>query len=343
MKRLLNIILWGLVLSLTACEIPFDIKQEGESRIYVQGVADNGLVTVSTLYATPIGGDSKTTLSGVKIDFSVNGKEVELHGSPIPLEEGDQLLVEVSADGFETVRGSTIVPPRPKITDLSWERIQVDTIDATEIRMILDHAPLDDEYYGIQILRRDDVFYAGGDVETFLTYPTPGYILTAAESGNFDLADFIQINYNGRYLGGPDYQPITLLTKKQFDGALYKFYLNSFDASILDQIRNSMPGGDTGMVGGDIVSGEVGPGSGPGTIPGDIRIPLGVETQYSFTFYRLSPEFYFYAKALFQSNFDFLANMGLIPANFTWSNVHGGLGFVGAVTSTTMGPYQFEN
>lgn len=340
MKRLFYIFLWGLML--TACEIPFEIKQEGESRIYVQGVADNGLVTISSLYATPIG-EEQGRLSGLKTVFSVNGKEVELHGSPIPLEEGDELYVEVSADGLETASGTTIVPPRPQITDLSWERIQVDTIDATEIRMTLDHAPLEDEYYAIQILRRDDVFYAGGDVETFVSYPTPGYILTAAESGSFDLADFIQVNYNGRYLGGPDYQPISLLTKKQFDGALYKFYLNSFDASILEQIRNSMPGGDTGMIGGDIVSGEVGPGSGPGTIPGDIRIPIRVETQYSFTFYRLSPEFYFYAKALFQSNFDFLANMGLIPANFTWSNVHGGLGFVGAVTSTTLGPYQFEN
>jgi len=328
---------------LTACEIPFEIKQEGEPRIFLQGVADNGLVTVSALYATPIGGE-QGTLSGLKTVFSVNGKEVELHGSPIPLEEGDQLLLEVSADGFEPVSGSTIVPPRPVITDISWERVQVDTIDATEIRMILDHAPAEDEYYGIQILRRDDIMFAGGDVETVLTNLTPGYILTAAESGSFDLADFIQVNYNGRYLGGPDYQPITLITNKQFDGALYKFYLNSFDASILDSIRDSMPGGNTGMAGGDIVSGDVGPGSGPGTIvPGDVRIPLGVETQYSFTFFRLSPEFYLYAKALFQSNFDFLANMGLIPANFTWSNVHGGLGFVGAVTSTTRGPYKFEN
>ena len=61
---------------------------------------------------------------------------------------------------------------------------------------------------------------------------------------------------------------------------------------------------------------------------------------YVFTFSQLSREFYQFAKALYQSNFDFLSNMGFTPANFTWSNVDGGLGFVGALNSVTLGPIE---
>ena len=69
---------------------------------------------------------------------------------------------------------------------------------------------------------------------------------------------------------------------------------------------------------------------------------METHTEYTFTFCRLSEEFFLFAKALFQSNFDFLSNMGLIPANFTWSNVKGGLGVVGAVSSVTLGPYCYD-
>ena len=68
---------------------------------------------------------------------------------------------------------------------------------------------------------------------TFVYPLTPGYILTAAESVGFDLADFVQVNFNGYYLGCQEYIPLTLIDRKQFDGPTYRFYLNSFDASIL--------------------------------------------------------------------------------------------------------------
>ena len=70
-------------------------------------------------------------------------------------------------------------------------------------------------------------------------------------------------------------------------------------------------------------------------------IPIGRRTIIHILLSRLSPEFYFFAKALYQSNFDFLANMGLVPANFTWSNVEGGMGFVGAISTVTLDPIDF--
>ena len=72
------------------------------------------------------------------------------------------------------------------------------------------------------------------------------------------------------------------------------------------------------------------------------RIPVAIKTIYTFTLSRLSTEFFLYAKALYQSNFDFLSNMGLTPANFTYTNVSGGLGMVGAMSSDSVGPVQID-
>lgn len=322
MKKFLSI--FACLLLAASCEIPFELDQVGDTKIYVQGIVNNGEVFVTAQLAQPITG---------KVQADV----------PMEIEkswDGDEFSLRVRTSGVAPASGRTTVPPPVEIRDMTWQRVQVDTIDAVDVRLTLDHAPGEGEYYGIQILQHYEVIYKDGSTEEMDIYGTPGYILTASESVSFDLEDFMQVNFDGRYLGGADYMPLTLITQKQFEGNVYRFYLDSFDTSILDGIRERMPEGDTGVVGGGIVSGQVGPGSGgQGFDPG--KIPVAMKTTYTFTFYRLSREFFLYAKAMFQSNFDFLANMGLIPANFTWSNVEGGLGFVGAVNSTTLGPFEF--
>lgn len=47
----------------------------------------------------------------------------------------------------------------------------------------------------------------------------------------------------------------------------------------------------------------------------------------------VSEEFYRYSLAQYRSRTDFLALMGLAPAQFAWSNVNGGFGFCGAVSN----------
>jgi len=316
--------LFTCLLLAVSCEIPFELDQTGEAKIYVQGIVNNGEVFVTAQLAQPVTGKIQAD-APMEIDQTW---------------DGDAFSLRVRTAGVAPVSGRTTVPPPVEIRDMAWQRVQVDTIDAVDIRFTLDHAPGEGEYYGIQILQHYEITYQDGSSEEMDVYGTPGYILTASESVSFDLEDFMQVNFDGRYLGGVDYMPLTLITQKQFEGKEYQFYLDSFDASILDGIRGRMPDGDTGMAGGGIISGGVGPGSGgQGFDPG--KIPVDMKISYTFTFYRLSREFFLYAKAMFQSNFDFLANMGLIPANFTWSNVEGGLGFVGAVNAVTLGPFEF--
>ena len=245
-------------------------------------------------------------------------------------------------DRSHSATGTTTLIPSPEVQDFSYEPVKVGEVDATEVRITLDHAPGEDEYYGIQIHASTHLQYLDGSDSTYFSYHTPGYVLTAADTGSFDLEDFIQVNYNWDILGTTnDYRPLTLVTRKQFEGATYKFYIDSFDSGILDSIRENMPDGETGMAGGGIVSGDVG-----SQLPGEMdlsRVPVHSTAHYFITFYRLSQEAYLYTKTLYQSNFDFLSNMGLTPANFSWTNVQNGLGFVGCIRpGRGLGPVVIE-
>lgn len=341
MKRLLHIALCALLLALPSCEIPFEVTSASGERFYAQCIADTDGVGVFVRSAAPVNGKAGTQKTP-SISVEVNGEPLLMENNDIRwhgdrrLKEGDRISFHIEADGMEPADGSTTLPSRPVILNCSWKKVQVDTIEATQVFLTLDQAPSDDAFFGIRI---EQTTHVEGSNEWSIHYITPGYILSAAESGSFDLSDFVQVNYDGYMVGSPIYRPLTLLTKKHFDGAVYRFYLNSFDTSILDGIRGNMPSGDTGVAGGGITSGDVGSeGTNPGTLPTDVKVDI----TYTFTLYRLSQEFYYYAKALYQSNFDFLANMGLIPANFTWSNLDGGLGFVGALQGAAAGPFRLD-
>ena len=346
MKRFLHIA--ALLLLVVSCEIPFDLDQAGEPKIYVQAIVKGAHVHIVPLVANSVTG-APVADAPMEIRVELNGASLPVHpedsisyaASSRLLREGDEISVTVRSGSLAPVTGSTHFPPALVVEDFSWERVQVDTIDAVQVAIKLDHEPGEGEYYGIRILQQDYMIFPSVVQKAFYRYITPGYVLTADEIGGFDLEDFVQVNYDDHYLGGRDYQPLTLVTRKQFDGDTYRFYLNSFDASILNGIREGMPGGNTGVAGGGIISGDIHPSEGGTGTEGFPDAPIGCRTIFHITLYRLSPEFYFFAKALYQSNFDFLANMGLIPANFTWSNVEGGMGFVGAISSYSPDPIDF--
>ncbi len=342
MKRFLHIISLGSLLAMSACEIPFEIEQEGQPKIYVQAIADQGMgaIAIKPRYASPIGEQPREELN-YEATLEINGESVPLvGGGPNPflcrptLSEGDEITVKITADGLPAAEGRTTMVPTPVITNMTWEEVQADTILATRVHLTLQHAPQEGEHYAIQIMVHTTIKYLYGDTTEYISYAVPGYALSAAESGRLNLDDFLQVNYTqGSTLGGEDYRPLTLLEMKHFKGNEYVFYLNSYDQYLLEALRQSMPEGDTGMAGGGIISGNTGGQLPGGDYPIDpSRIPISTKTAYTFYFYRLSPEFYYYAKALYQSNFDFLSNMGLTPANFTYSNVSGGLGFVGSAS-----------
>lgn len=349
MKRILPI-LFALLVAVS-CEIPFEIRQEGEPKIYMQACMSELYVTVSYRIVTPVNHSSSLRLGGETIEATLNGNPMLVSGpyywddgktSAYAILEGtdhsffspgDIVTVSLRSDGVDPVSASVEYLPEIKVASFDYEDIAVEDTVATEVRLTLAKAPTEEDFFGVMIEAEHTITYMSGENDIYTVNLTPGYILTAAESVSFDLEDFMQVNFNGRELGERGtYRPLTLVSKKQFDGATYKFYLNSFDTGILDGIRENMPDDNSGMAGGGIISGDVGsqfPGEGSEWNPD--KIPIGHTTAYSIYFYQLSREAFLFAKALYQSNFDFLSNMGLTPANFTWSNVEGGLGYAGYV------------
>lgn len=334
-----------MLLLAASCEIPFQLEQDGEPKIYMQAIVKRGHVHIVPMVANPVTG-APVADAPMDIQVELNGEPLQVHAqdsisysaSHRLLEEGDEVKVTVRSGSLAPVSGTTTFPPVLAVEDVSWERVQVDTIDAIQVHIKLDHEPGEQEYYGVCIHCWDLMIRPDNTETHYESYLTPGYILTVSDIGRLDLADFVQVNYNDYFLGGREYQPLTLVTNKQFDGDTYSFYLNSFDASILNRIRDGMPGGNTGVAGGGIVSGEIKPSQGGAAQGGSEVAPIAHRSIYHISLSRLSPEFYFFARAMYQSNFDFLANMGLIPANFTWSNVDGGMGFVGAISTYSLDP-----
>ena len=48
--------------------------------------------------------------------------------------------------------------------------------------------------------------------------------------------------------------------------------------------------------------------------------------------YRLSEELYNYCKAQYLGTFNILSNFGVTPPNFTYTNIHDGIGIVGGIS-----------
>lgn len=352
MKRTLHILFLGTLLSLAACEGSFEIEQGGAYKIYVQAIANSSFVYITPHLATPVGAEQKE--AAFTVEARVNGEPLHIQkiereeGLPYylampssvlnPFQEGDEIKIKVSCPDAKEVSGSTSVYSGNPIIGAEIENYLMFKDAQNErygkkVKLILDRAPEAGEHYALKITMVSELYYSDGRTSTQIYHRAPGYLTSQLELTQFDFEDYMRFNFDETYLGGSgEYQPLTLLPDHRFDGNTYTFYLGGWDEELIRDITNNTPRGDGNIAGGDIASGNV--GSGKEENPGKEAPPSGsivaaLLGSYLFTLYRISDEFYYFSKALYQSNFDFLSNMGLTPANFTYSNVDGGLGFVG--------------
>ena len=172
MKKFLHIA--ALLLLAVSCEIPFDLDQAGEPRIYMQAIAKGAHVRIVPLVANPVTG-ARVADAPMDIRVELNGEPLSVHpedsisyaASYWPIEEGDEISVTVRSGSLAPVTGVTRFPPSVVVEDFSWERVQVDTIKAVEVSVRLDHEPGEEEYYGIRIHRQDHLLLPD---HTYLSY-----------------------------------------------------------------------------------------------------------------------------------------------------------------------------
>ena len=370
-KRLLLTVCAALAAS---CEIQFELDKVSEPAFYVQYIADAGQTNgLMVSYAEPAFGtlskeryqfspdDVTVTIGGKRVKVvedaessSWNSHILTLSVAPSP---GDEVEVRVVGRGVPDVVGTTVIPQVPVIKSITIERPENDTTNVYRVSIKLDRNVTDGERYGLKAVRSLTYVWLKGkgtpenpesvklDTTVSRSFFMPGQIATTADLNSLDLDSYASIAYEDGFLeaGLFDGEVMTLITEKQFTGDTYSFYVNaidSFSAGSYD-IGFDM-GTDLGLD--EYPSGETEDPEDPED-PGDEEVidpddpdfwtVIYEKEEYIFVLYRLSPEFYNYAKAQYLCNFNMLSNFGVTPPNFTYSNIKGGLGVVGGIAGVS--------
>lgn len=372
MKQFICIIVFGLLAC--ACQIPFSIDNISEPRFFVELIpaAGEDATTMKIAYAIPAYGEKPAEfykLDTNDINLEINGKRVAAEnlewenrgeswktGLPCRFAAEDRVSVTVSGNKVPTASASTVIPEPPVISSVDISKIEEkkEEEDSYGRRVVvkLDRDVVDGEYYGIEILLQEEMYFARLtmgmpptvliDTIKYENYISPGQIASMSDINNMDLDAFASVSYRyGGLLSEGDfymldeimfsaYRPMSLLGARQFDGNSYSFYINA-DFSIGDML-GGMDFGDEDYIEPqqEFADGEKLPDD--PEEPTEFMFPLGSKTWYQIEVFRLSDELYNYCKAQYLKDYNILSNFGVTPPNFTYSNVSGGLGIVGGIS-----------
>lgn len=364
MKKYVHILLL-LALAAVSCEIPFKLDDVSEPAIYVQYLPCSGAQNgIKIGYASPAFGkadmsrrpfnvsDVTVTVDGVKAAVEeINSEEawnmhtLSLTGLP-ELKPGSEVALSVKGNGVPDVHSSTVIPRKPVLKSVELIEETVDTNSVLRVVVKLDKPVEEGEYYGIKAyvrsttvtLQGKSMFDCQTDTTVIVSSFTPGKIASYADLNSLDLDNYTSVGYQNGFLdtGLFSGSAMTLLSQRQFDGDTYTFYANSFDSFDAFEGMFDLNGGEIPQTPPDFEwpEGEEGEGEegGEEEEPPTFYMVLSFDHEYRVEIYRLTEEFYNYAKAQYLSTFNMLSNFGVTPPNFTYSNISGGLGIVAGLS-----------
>ncbi len=357
MKKYVHILLL-LALAAVSCEIPFKLDDVSEPAIYVQYLPCSGAQNgIKIGYASPAFGkadmskrpfnvsDVTVTVDGVKAAVEeINSEEawnmhtLSLTGLP-ELKPGSEVALSVKGNGVPDVHSSTVIPQKPVLKSVELIQEMVDTNSVLRVVVKLDKPVEEGEYYGIKAYVRSTTVTLQGrsildcrtDTTVIVSSFTPGKIASYADLNSLDLDNYTSVGYQNGFLdtGLFSGSAMTLLSQRQFDGDTYTFYANSFDSFDAFEGMFDLNGGEIPQTPPDFEwpEGEEGEEE-----PPTFYMVLSFDHEYRVEIYRLTDEFYNYAKAQYLSTFNMLSNFGVTPPNFTYSNISGGLGIVAGLS-----------
>lgn len=387
----------ALLLAAVSCEIPFELDNISEPKLYVQYLPSEGTPRMKLGYAEPAFGKLSTArykFNTSDITVLVNGKAVSVKllenrdedpgGNTVfavpevagGLKPGDKVEVKLKGDNVPEAYAYTVIPDKPTVSSVDLKRVTRDSSDATQITVHLSKAVEEGEYFGLKTAVRTTTISGYMSEETYellnsmglgnlalltgltnipgmpelpiqydttvmLAYTTAGQIASTADINKLDLDGFMSVNYkdgmveSGMFSG----EPMMLLTDKMFDGSTYSFYINSIDSFSwadfdidfdIDGIDDSYVTNTDEMP--DFPDDYEDPGEGEDE-PYYIYFIVSESQEVQMEVFRLSEELFNYCKAQYLMNFNMLSNFGLSPPNFTYTNVSGGVGIVGGISS----------
>lgn len=367
--RLIPLIL--LLACQVACKFDFEVHNNAPGGLYVQAVASDEKLSVRFKYVGALGAsdkDLKLEERWTSVKVSADGVPLVAAAAKYPKPEdltffsvdfdsqtyqslpvGTKLEVSVELDGMESVNGRTAKVGRAALSDLVIRREMMVQMEMATYELSLDTETTDPtlEYVGITL------YQVQGDSLTWLK-PT----LAVNTDPNIEMA---QVQYSEAMQMLLDDYPqarealpftMTIVPMGAFKNGKLPLTVMSWKGG-----RPGGPtGGSTGNQPGGYGEGQPGaggmllqPGRSTGNQPGgsgeggtgtggDSQEPEPIVTHVKV--FGVSPEFYRYSLARYKSQSDFLAMMGLAPAQFAWSNISGGFGVCGAVSSSVH--YEFS-
>lgn len=313
MKRALLII--SAIMLLASCEFDFDVRNDSKPGLYVACVASRDTVSVRVDYASPLGVNANDIPKVHPTDMEVlqDGKALELvlERDGVYFFEADdaagaEISVKLATESFGSVSGRTKVPS----ADITFEKFELEQIDMMGVKMNnftlqLENQPQEGEYVGIFLTEQTHKEDQEQDQDDMVRYLRP--MMGTSTNPQVELA---QVDFRAPYMISTgivergDAQHFTIIPAQAFVKGRYT--LTVMDMSALRPGRPDDKDDDSGST-------EAAP------------------VRYGLDVYSVSEEFYRYSLALYKSKSDFLAQMGLAPAQFAWSNMDRGYGFCGAV------------
>lgn len=354
------------LIALASCEIHFELDKASDPVMYVQYLPSSEIdAKIMVAYAEPAFdkpaaqahpfnvSDVTVTVNGAAAVVTEDAEQgswnrhilhVKAHSAIKP---GDEIKVEVSGKDVPTASASTVVPERPQIKSITFTKDEKDSTDVWKVVMKLGKPVQEGEYYGIKAVKYSEWYTAYGEdmfhyqIDTIANteYFNPGQLADFADLNSLDLDNYASISYQDGFMRSELFmgEGMTLLTSRQIEGDTYTFYVNAVDSFVWSEFDFDF---DLPDMGDDYDY----PLPDEPDIPDDTEeeepeepepefwMYLGEKSQFRFEIYRLSEEFYNYAKAQYLSTFNMLSNFGVIPPNFTYTNVRGGIGIVAGIS-----------
>lgn len=347
MKKIIYIVL-GAVL-LCGCEYNFELDETKENdKLYVLCIAgDEDETFINIQRAIPANRDDsskpvKTNVS--KLDLKVNGKSVSLSKYDVdnyrynlwrttdPILPGDELSLEVEADGTDPIKAVSVVPGIPVIKSITVSPSPDKESGKVVFNVALDNVR-EGSYYAFDCTTRMVEITKNIDSDIEIRRDTTYYnewVMPAVEYDEISddsEAPWIETNYNGISFDTYDGVNLMVLDSKTLVGNG-----GSFEFAIYANEDNEREDGGWyyyDQEANDWLIAE-----------GDPNIRHYSYYTSNITVYQLSNEAFRYIKARYIENYNVLASIGLAPASFTYSNIDGGFGVLAGLAKTDTGYFK---
>lgn len=315
MKRLHHIVILTLtLLALNSCEYEFDVKSKAKPGLYAQCVADaaHDEISIKLLYAAPAQGNTNDipkldienlVLKADGVELSVEDLDSGFFKSILP-HGTKELSLKVEAAGLPAIESSTGMPGNIKLKSVEHQSDTIMSMPLDIFTVKLDRQPEEGEYIAISMVKNmydTDNNFSSEFKSAMMGASTDTEIEIA--NANLKISWFVKDDVN---------KVLTLLDENGEGNQITVIPAASFkDASITMPVMN--------------FDGFSSPWDEP-----EEKVEY-TKILWYFRAWSVDANFYRYALANYKSKRDFMAMMGLAPANFAWSNIKGGFGFCGSI------------